>query len=174
MNGGDRIMSEYVIRLNNKKKYLKILNEDTIEVDGKEIKYSITEMMGNKYILKSDNKIFEASDLTIKEEDYNIFIDNQNIEVNIKTSLQEKAFQLLSESQITSNHQTTIKSPMPGLVVKIFKKPGDKIIKGEAVMILEAMKMENEIKASIDGTISEIFVEPGKPLEKNIPLFTIK
>ena len=63
---------------------------------------------------------------------------------------------------------------MPGLVIKIFKKPGDKIIKGEAVMILEAMKMENEIKANIDGIISEIFVEQGKAIEKNISLFTIK
>jgi len=167
-------MSEYVIRLNNKKKYLKILDNDAVEVDGKEIKFSITETMDNKYILKIDNKIFETSLLEIKDEDFNIFINNKNIEVNIKTSLQEKAFQLLSESRITSTHQTTIKSPMPGLVVKILKKEEDKIIKGEAVMILEAMKMENEIKANIDGIISKIFVEPGKPIEKNIPLFTIK
>jgi len=174
MNGGDRIMNEYVIRLNSKKMNLKIMNDDTIEVDGREIKFSITETADSKYILKIDNKIFEASILEMKDDDCNIFIDNQNIEVNIKTSLQEKAFQLLSEAQISSNHQTTIKSPMPGLVVKIFKQEGDKIMKGEAVMILEAMKMENEIKASIDGIISEIFVEAGKPLEKNIPLFTIK
>ena len=167
-------MSEYVIRLNNKKKYLKKLDNDTVEVDGKEIKYSITEMMDNKYILKIDNKVFETLVLEIKEEDFNIFINNQSIEVNIKTSLQEKAFQLLSESQSASNHQTTIKSPMPGLVVKILKKESDKITKGEAVMILEAMKMENEIKATVDGIISEIFVKQGKPIEKNIPLFTIK
>ena len=67
MNGGGRLMSEYIIRLHNKKKYLKILNDDTIEVDGKEIKYSLTETIGNKYILKIDNKIFEASDLMIKK-----------------------------------------------------------------------------------------------------------
>lgn len=167
-------MNEYVVRLNGKTKNLKILNDNAVKIDGREIKYSITETTDNKYILKIDNKIFEASMLEMREEDCNIFIDNHNIEANIKTSLQEKAFQLLSESQITSDHQTTIKSPMPGLVVKILKKEGDKIIKGEAVMILEAMKMENEIKAGIDGIISEIFVEQGKPIEKNIPLFTIK
>ena len=167
-------MNEYIIRLYSKKKYLKILNNDVVNVDGKEFKYSITETMDNKYILKIDNKVFETLVLEIKEEDFNIFINNQSIEVNIKTSLQEKAFQLLTESQSTSNHQTTIKSPMPGLVVKILKKEGDKIIKGEAVMILEAMKMENEIKANIEGIITKIFVEQGRPIEKNIPLFTIK
>ena len=167
-------MSEYVIRLNNKKKYLRILNKNTIAIDEKELKYHLIESMDSRYILKIDNKIFEAFILDMKEEDLNIFINNQNIEVNIKTSLQEKAFQLLSESQSTSNHQIIIKSPMPGLVVKILKKEGDKIIKGETVMILEAMKMENEIKANIDGIVYKIFVEQGKPIEKNIPLFTIK
>ncbi len=167
-------MSEYVIRLNNKKKYLRILNNNTIAIDEKELKYHLIESVDSRYILKIDNKIFEAFILDMKEEDLNIFMNNQNIEVNIKTSLQEKAFQLLSESQISSNHQTTIKSPMPGLVVKILKKEGDKIIKGETVMILEAMKMENEIKANIDGIVYKIFVEQGKPIEKNIPLFTIK
>jgi biotin carboxyl carrier protein len=166
-------MIEYTIRLNSKKKNIKILDSETVEVDRREIKYSLTETIDNKYILKIDNKIFEASLLEMKEEDYIIFINDQYFEINIKTSLQEKAFQLLSGSQISSNQVTTIKSPMPGLVVKIFKKKGDKIIKGEAVMILEAMKMENEIKANVDGVISEIFVELGKPLEKNIPLFTI-
>jgi biotin carboxyl carrier protein len=63
---------------------------------------------------------------------------------------------------------------MPGLVLKILKKAGDKIKKGETVMILEAMKMENEIKTNIDGTIAEIFVTEGKAVEKYISLFSLK
>ena len=82
-------MSEYVIRLNNKKKYLRILNNNTIAIDEKELKYHLIESMDSRYILKIDNKIFEAFILDMKEEDLNIFINNQNIEVNIKTSLQE-------------------------------------------------------------------------------------
>lgn len=63
---------------------------------------------------------------------------------------------------------------MPGLVLKILKKVGDKVQKYDTVMILEAMKMENEIKASIDGIITEINVSEGKPVEKYISLFSIK
>jgi len=59
MNGGGRIMNEYVIRLNSKKKNIKILNDDIIEVDGREIKFSITETTDSKYILKIDNKILK-------------------------------------------------------------------------------------------------------------------
>ena len=63
---------------------------------------------------------------------------------------------------------------MPGLVLKILKKVGDNISKGETVMILEAMKMENEIKSNVDGIITEIHVSEGKPVEKYIPLFSLK
>ena len=63
---------------------------------------------------------------------------------------------------------------MPGLVLKILKSVGENISKGETVMILEAMKMENEIKSTYDGTITEILVSEGKPVEKYIPLFSLK
>ena len=105
---------------------------------------------------------------------YLLLINNESLNITIRTSLQEKAYQLLSESQIKTEHSNIIKSPMPGLVVKIIKKVGDKIIKGDTVLILEAMKMENEIKANVEGMLSEIFVEEGKPIEKNISLFSIK
>jgi len=54
---------------------------------------------------------------------------------------------------------------MPGKVVKLFKKEGDTVIKGETVLILEAMKMENEIKAGVDGKVKSINVKEGQALE---------
>ena len=63
---------------------------------------------------------------------------------------------------------------MPGLVLKILKKAGDNVIKGETVMILEAMKMENEIKVNNDGEVVDVFVTEGKPVEKYISLLSLK
>lgn len=54
---------------------------------------------------------------------------------------------------------------MPGKVVKLFKKEGDAVVKGETVLILEAMKMENEIKAGVDGKVKSINVKEGQALE---------
>lgn len=54
---------------------------------------------------------------------------------------------------------------MPGKVVKVLKKEGDKVLKGETVLILEAMKMENEIKSGAEGTIKIINVKEGQALE---------
>ena len=60
-----------------------------------------------------------------------------------------------------------LKSPMPGLVIKIDIKPGDSVAKGDPLMILEAMKMENQIKSKGDGVIAEILVNEGQAVEKN-------
>ncbi len=63
---------------------------------------------------------------------------------------------------------------MPGMVLKICKKLGDQISEGDTIMILEAMKMENEIKSHSHGLLAEIFVNEGTPIEKNVSLFSIK
>lgn len=63
---------------------------------------------------------------------------------------------------------------MPGKVVKVLKKDGDQISKGEAVIIIEAMKMENEIKANTSGIIEKIHVVAGQNINSGDPLVVIQ
>lgn len=63
---------------------------------------------------------------------------------------------------------------MPGKVVKIIKHEGDVIQKGEALLIIEAMKMENEIKANCSGIIEKIHVVAGQSINSGEPLITLK
>jgi biotin carboxyl carrier protein len=60
-----------------------------------------------------------------------------------------------------------LKSPMPGLVIKLDVKVGDVIAKGEPIMILEAMKMENVIKSRGEGKVAKVLVNEGQAVEKN-------
>lgn len=62
---------------------------------------------------------------------------------------------------------TEVKAPMPGLVLKILVAAGATVSKGDALLVLEAMKMENVIKSPTDGTIASIEVQQGKTVEKN-------
>jgi biotin carboxyl carrier protein len=55
---------------------------------------------------------------------------------------------------------------MPGLVVEVKVAKGDSVTKGQPLLVIEAMKMENIIKAQGDGTVKEIYVEVGKSVEK--------
>ncbi len=54
-----------------------------------------------------------------------------------------------------------ISAPMPGVVIKLLVSKGDRVNSGDAVMIVEAMKMENEIKTAQGGTVEDIFVDKG-------------
>ena len=65
-----------------------------------------------------------------------------------------------------------IKSQMPGKIVRILAKAGDAVKKGQSVMVMEAMKMENEIKAAQDGTIKDIKVTEGQAVETGAELLT--
>lgn len=63
---------------------------------------------------------------------------------------------------------------MPGKVVKVNSKVGDKVVKGQTLLILEAMKMENEIKSGIDGVVKAIHVKAGDALENGILMMEVE
>jgi biotin carboxyl carrier protein len=66
-----------------------------------------------------------------------------------------------------------VKALMPGRIVRLLVNQGDTVRKGASLLILEAMKMENEIQAPADGTIDEIFVNAGDTVEAGTPLLHI-
>jgi biotin carboxyl carrier protein len=65
-----------------------------------------------------------------------------------------------------SQKMNEIKAPMPGLVLDILVKEGQVVKKGEALLILEAMKMENVIKAAGDAVVKAVLVKKGLPVDK--------
>ena len=69
---------------------------------------------------------------------------------------------------------TTVRAPMPGLVIDIKVAPGDMVQKGQALCIVEAMKMENVIKAPADGTVKTVPAKAGNSVEKGDVLVDIE
>ena len=67
----------------------------------------------------------------------------------------------------------TVKAPMPGLVVKVLVESGQSVKKGDGLLVLEAMKMENEIAAPTDGVVDSIGVKAGTAVEKGAELARI-
>ena len=66
-----------------------------------------------------------------------------------------------------------IKALMPGRVTRVSVSEGDAVRKGAGLLILEAMKMENEIQAPADGTVERIFVTPGQTVESGAELIVL-
>ncbi len=73
----------------------------------------------------------------------------------------------------TGLSEKLVKSPMPGRVVKLLVKPGDEVTAGQPLLVMEAMKMENEIKAKAAGVIAEVHVAVGSTVEGNQKLVTL-
>jgi len=94
------------------------------------------------------------------------------IKVNgvVQTVVLKDKFDLLLEKMGMNSANTSkinnIKAPMPGLIIELKIKPGDTVNAGDALLILEAMKMENVLKSPGDGVIKTIKVKKGDSVEK--------
>ena len=97
---------------------------------------------------------------------FTLKINGQLLELNAKDH-----YDLLLEQMGMSAANTTkaskLKAPMPGKVLDVMVQPGQTVSKGEGLLILEAMKMENMLKAEQDGTIKSVNVSVGDAVEKN-------
>ena len=85
-----------------------------------------------------------------------------------------KVFRGFKPSGLNKGGAGALITQMPGKVVKLMKNVGDKVTKGETVLILEAMKMENEIKSGADGEIKSINVKEGQALDSGFLMVEIE
>ncbi|MBN2893450.1 MAG: acetyl-CoA carboxylase biotin carboxyl carrier protein subunit [Bacteroidales bacterium] len=82
-----------------------------------------------------------------------------------------------AQSRTLSGHtddNNVIQTPMPGKIVKILVKEGDKVQEGDTIIIVEAMKMQSEYKSSGEKTVKKILVEEGDAIEGNQPLVILE
>jgi acetyl-CoA/propionyl-CoA carboxylase biotin carboxyl carrier protein len=68
----------------------------------------------------------------------------------------------------------TVPAPMQGTILKVFVEEGQRVAVGDPVCLLEAMKMESEIRAKKDGMVSEVLVEAGRTVRSGDPLVVLK
>ncbi len=155
------------------RKFIIDLNrEGEVVVDGKSRTLDLQEIdNAGLYSLLIDGHSFEA---LVEEGDgeYRVLINGTQYQVQV---VDERA-QRLAEAAgalTPASGEINLKSPMPGLVVSIPIKEGDTVKKGQVVLVLESMKMENELKASRDGTITVIKVQTRQAVEQGQVLIVI-
>ena len=68
----------------------------------------------------------------------------------------------------------TVKSPLPGSIVKVLVKAGQAVKKGDVLLTMESMKMENNVTAEADGTVKAVYVEPGKTVMQDDKLLDLE
>lgn len=75
---------------------------------------------------------------------------------------------------VASADGEVVSAPMPGTIVNVLKASGDTVKRGDVVLILEAMKMENEIVAPRDGVVAQLVISRGSSVSTGAPLFVVK
>ena len=158
----------------------KVWQFDKIEQNGKQYLYEKKDRL--KYDFKSlgNNRfVFIINDQShlvhiIKENSmYHIHLDGDYFPVCVEDE-QIRELKSLVEHGKQSSGEYKVFAPIPGLITKIKINVGDTINSGDGLIILEAMKMENEIKSDTEGVIKKILVEEGMPVDKGQELIVIE
>ncbi len=118
----------------------------TIVVNGMEYKVAVKRITRTLYRVRFGDKV---TDVLVREDKVTV----------AKPKIEEE------KKEIEVVEGEAIKAMLPGVVTKILVKEGDEVKAGETVMILEAMKMENEVKSPKDGKIKQILVKEGDRVE---------
>ena len=114
----------------------------------------------------------EVTEINDKPKYFSVAINEQAFDIEIEDTL-DQLIEKMGLSALVSGRKTDIIAPMPGLVLNIMIKEGEIVSKGDSILVLEAMKMENMIKAPGDGKIIHILTSKGSPVEKGELLIEI-
>ena len=156
------------ILVNNNDTYTIQMEGSDVLVNGELIQMDLEDYSNNRIHVLLKNKSYSAEVVTVnyKEKEAEIKINGKLYHISLKDekdTLLESLGIELNKAQSVSN----LKAPMPGLVLEIQVKAGDKVNKGDCLLVLEAMKMENLIKSPLDTTIKSIEINTGDKVEKN-------
>ncbi len=137
-----------------------------VTVNGRRLNVDLRSLKGGKlHSILADNENFEF-ELERSNGGFNLWHGRGQVFVEVTDEKTERLKRLMGGAE-TGRKQAVLRAAMPGLVVKVEVEPGQRIMKGDGLLIIEAMKMENEIKAQSPGVVNEIKVKPGQPVEKN-------
>ena len=142
-------------------------------IDGRRYELEASEPEPGTYLFKNNGRIFEAfvSVPATGGDPSLVSINGQNHEVTI---IDPKRLRSAKGNDDDASGNAEIKTAMPGKVVRILVSTGDAVQKGDGVIVVEAMKMQNEMKSPKDGVISEIKVAEGDTVSAGDVLVVIE
>ena len=118
---------------------------------------------GVDYSVQISNVVDRTMEVDVNGQHYTVLLDREVKQTKTPTLLRSVAIPSTDQgAAVKSAVKTgTIKSPLPGTIIDIFVKPGDKVTIGQRILLLEAMKMENNIESDKAGTVAEIKISKG-------------
>jgi biotin carboxyl carrier protein len=167
-------MNEFVITINEEKNKISMLNGTEANLNGEIVNYELQILGNNTYLIRINNSIYEVSVKQVNNEKFSFLVNGNKIDLVARSELEERANKIMEAAKSSLSSTVEVNAPMPGMILKINKNNGEEINQGESVLILEAMKMENDLKSPSTGKIKKLFVSEGNAVEKGDLLFSIE
>ena len=134
------------------------------EIAGKKFNYSLIHSLNQKVMIQDqDNRSIQAVWSGRSDEKF-LALGNRHLKCSFVSA----------RSEGLEDNAGSLKSPMPGKIFKILANEGEEVVKGQVLMILEAMKMEHPVKANEDGIVSELMFKEGEMVEGGVELLKIE
>ena len=163
---------KYITTVEDRQFLVEIIDEKHVSVDGKVYEVDFESVSGQPvYSLILDGKSHESY-VAQGDNDWQVLIRGRLYPVTVEDE-REKRLRTAAGGGVAETGEFHLRAPMPGLVVTILVGEGQEIKKGQVLLILESMKMQNELKSPRDGTIGRIRVKAGETVEQKQTLLSV-
>ncbi len=142
-----------------------------VSVDGSEFLVDGKKTGLTNYSLIVDNRSFEI-EVDVKEDEYRVLVDGRNYHIDLVDERRVRLGGLQSDIELQGRQNVSV--PMPGKIIAVLVAEGDKVERGQGLVIVEAMKMENEVRCPINGEVKEVRVKTGDSVEAGAVLAVVE
>ncbi|MFC2028482.1 acetyl-CoA carboxylase biotin carboxyl carrier protein subunit [Chloroflexota bacterium] len=163
---------KYIATINGNDYQIEILDDRHISIEGEVREIDFMSVADQPvFSLLMNGKSFEAY-VYPEEDKIQVLLQGYSYSVNVEDE-REKRLRAAGGSSVSESSEFILKSPMPGLVVSLPVSEGQKVNKGDVLLILESMKMQNELKSPREGVLSRVKVKPGDNVEQRQILLSV-
>ena len=163
-----------------------------VRLEGREAEVEVSAEGGQAYLELDDRRVAADIHRLPDGEVYSLLVDGRSWEVRVAPDVGvlqvtvrgvtlpvavrhplEKALQVLERAP-DARAGETVAAPMPGVVVAVRVRPGDRVVTGQAVVVVEAMKMQNELTVRHPGVVDEVLVQERATVAAGQPLVRLR
>ena len=164
---------KYITSIGNKEFLVEVIDERHVSVNGKTYEVDFETVSGQPvFSLIADGKSHEAY-VRESDDEWQVLLRGRLFLVNVEDE-REKRLRVAAGGGVAETGEFHLKAPMPGLVVTVPVEEGQEVKKGQVLIILESMKMQNELKSPRDGTVNRIKVKAGESVEQKQALLSVQ
>ncbi len=163
---------KYITMVGDQEFQIEIVDERHVSVNGTLYEVDFDSVSGEPVVsLLVDGKSYEAY-VYEDEQGLQVLLHGRMFPVLVEDE-REKRLRAAAGSRIAERGDFHLRSPMPGLVIALPVGEGQEVQKGEVLVVLESMKMQNELKSPRAGVISRLRVKPGDSVDQHQTLLTV-